>query len=223
MLDDGTFGTPRGTAPDQSTAERLLDAAQRLFVAYGSVEAVSARAITREAGVNSAALHYHFGSREGLLQELIVGRTTELRDARAPLIRRLELQEQVTAREIAEAWARPLIDSVLDAESAGLYWVRLAARGAVWNDARARHVATEVFEPERQRLAGLLERAAPSVDPRVRAFRLWLMIATAFRALASIDDERSGGPALLPDEYGEELIAALAALLIPDAESLSER
>ncbi|MFC9977136.1 TetR/AcrR family transcriptional regulator [Spirillospora sp. NPDC127200] len=53
-----------------STRDRLLAAAERLFLA-GGVDQVSVRAINAEAGLNPGAVHYHFGSRDGLVSALL--------------------------------------------------------------------------------------------------------------------------------------------------------
>ncbi|WP_217231524.1 TetR/AcrR family transcriptional regulator [Streptomyces anulatus] len=53
-----------------STRDRLLDAAEKLFLDHG-VNQVSVRAINAEAGLNPGAVHYHFGSREGLVAALL--------------------------------------------------------------------------------------------------------------------------------------------------------
>ena len=50
----------------KDTKERILDAAERLFAAHGFA-GTSLRAVTKEAGVNLAAVHYHFGTKEDLL------------------------------------------------------------------------------------------------------------------------------------------------------------
>ena len=47
------------------TVERILDAAEQLFAEKGFAE-TSLRLITSKAGVNLAAVNYHFGSRDGL-------------------------------------------------------------------------------------------------------------------------------------------------------------
>ena len=49
------------------TRERVLDAAEILFAREG-LSRPSVRQITSEAGVNVAAVNYHFGSREGLVE-----------------------------------------------------------------------------------------------------------------------------------------------------------
>src|SRR5215218_5441372 len=58
----------------QPTRERLLDEAERLF-AMGGVQGVTTREITEAAEQrNTSAVTYHFGSREGLLLEILARR-----------------------------------------------------------------------------------------------------------------------------------------------------
>lgn len=49
------------------TVERILDAAEQLFAERGFAE-TSLRLITSKAGVNLAAVNYHFGSKKSLIQ-----------------------------------------------------------------------------------------------------------------------------------------------------------
>ncbi len=49
------------------TVERILDAAELLFAEKGFAE-TSLRMITSKAGVNLAAVNYHFGSKKALIQ-----------------------------------------------------------------------------------------------------------------------------------------------------------
>lgn len=62
----------------------ILDAAERLLAERGP-EAVRVQAVARAIGVSDAAVHYHFGNRDGLLEALLrdVGRRmkAELADA----------------------------------------------------------------------------------------------------------------------------------------------
>ena len=50
-----------------STIDKILDAAERLFAERGFAE-TSLRTITTAAGVNLAAVNYHFGSKKDLIQ-----------------------------------------------------------------------------------------------------------------------------------------------------------
>ncbi|MEH6443403.1 MAG: TetR family transcriptional regulator [Oceanospirillaceae bacterium] len=51
------------------TAKQILDAAETLFAEQGFIE-TTMRQITKEANVNLAAINYHFGSKQGLIQSV---------------------------------------------------------------------------------------------------------------------------------------------------------
>lgn len=54
----------------EKTKTALMDAAEKLMGEYDDPSDVTARAITREAGVNLAMINYCFGSRENLIFEV---------------------------------------------------------------------------------------------------------------------------------------------------------
>ncbi|MBW2093068.1 MAG: helix-turn-helix transcriptional regulator [Deltaproteobacteria bacterium] len=53
----------------RDTKKRILDSAERLIAEEG-YHSTSLRAITCDAGVNLAAVNYHFGSKEHLAEEV---------------------------------------------------------------------------------------------------------------------------------------------------------
>ena len=57
------------------TRGRILDAAEVLFMEHG-FDGTSMRMITSRAAVNLAAVNYHFGSKESLMQEVFRRRLT---------------------------------------------------------------------------------------------------------------------------------------------------
>ena len=63
------------------TKERILDAAEHLFARDG-FHRTSLRAITGEARVNLAAVHYHFGSKEALLDAIFERRLDPMNRSR---------------------------------------------------------------------------------------------------------------------------------------------
>ena len=71
-----------GGSGDSDTRGQILVVAERLFALRG-FRNVSVREITAEAGVNLAAVNYHFGSRDRLLFEIFRRRTGELSRERA--------------------------------------------------------------------------------------------------------------------------------------------
>src|SRR5205814_971470 len=62
---------PAAIKPD--TKLRILDSAERLFADHG-VEATSLRTIIGDAKVNLAAIHYHYHSKEELLDAVLMRR-----------------------------------------------------------------------------------------------------------------------------------------------------
>src|SRR4051812_50014156 len=71
------------------TKEIILDTAERLF-AERSYASVSLREITAEAGVNLAAVNYHFGSKDALLLAVFQRRAVDLNRERPNLLREAE-------------------------------------------------------------------------------------------------------------------------------------
>src|SRR5207237_1161274 len=69
-------GVMAGATTTSGTKAQLLDVAEQLFLSSGL--GVSVRDITDAAGQNGAAIHYHFGSRDGLVGAVIARRAGDL-------------------------------------------------------------------------------------------------------------------------------------------------
>ena len=87
------------------TKQRLLDTAERLFGENGYAS-VSLRQVIAEAEVNIAAVHYHFGSKEGLLDAVL------LRKIGPVTKQRMENLDRVLAEAGSKA---PCVEKVLEA------------------------------------------------------------------------------------------------------------
>lgn len=88
-----------------TTKDRIMDAAERLFADKG-LDGSSLREITTAAGVNLAAVNYHFGSKDGLIAAVFTRHLGPLNAARIALLDKVEAQ----AGE-----APPILEAVLDA------------------------------------------------------------------------------------------------------------
>ena len=73
------------------TRNRLLDAAQRLFVENG-IGTSSLRAITTKAGANLASVNYHFGSKEALIHAVFARSLEPLNQERLANLDRVEAE-----------------------------------------------------------------------------------------------------------------------------------
>src|SRR5689334_23769093 len=79
----------RAVKPPHETRTRILDAAEELFMQHG-FEGTSMRLLTAKAGVNLAAVNYHFGSKDALIEALFRRRLDPMNAARVAELDRLE-------------------------------------------------------------------------------------------------------------------------------------
>jgi len=110
MVSQPTPIVPRTTRGP--TRDRILDAAEHLFSARG-IDATSLRAITTEAAVNVAAIHYHFGSREALVREVLARRVAPVNSERLARLERLEraAPEKATLEALLKAFVAPAFEA----------------------------------------------------------------------------------------------------------------
>ncbi|MFJ9174798.1 TetR/AcrR family transcriptional regulator [Streptomyces sp. NPDC102360] len=91
-----------------TTRAALLDAAERLFLAKG-YEQVSVRAVNAAAGMNPAAVHYHFGTKEDLVAALLQSRLGPLwAQPLADVERRTAGGKAPRVEEFVDVLVRPL-------------------------------------------------------------------------------------------------------------------
>jgi len=96
---------------DINTKEKILDAAEKLFVDNG-FSATSLRAIIKEAGVNTASVHYHFGSKEALIEAVFRRRVDELNRERLEMLDALEAERRdrpVPLEDVIRAFLLPVM------------------------------------------------------------------------------------------------------------------
>src|SRR3982074_1060147 len=97
-------------APEE-TRNQIKAAAQMLFARHG-VDAVTVQQIVAAAGQrNNAALHYHFGSKEELIRQMVVDGASVLDERRQGMLRELEARGgPSTIREIMLVLVMPVIE-----------------------------------------------------------------------------------------------------------------
>jgi AcrR family transcriptional regulator len=113
---------------DTETRDRLVLAAERLFAERG-IDNVSLREINRAAGQrNVAALHYHFGTREALLEAIFERRMAGINRRRVAMLDALEADgADIAIRSVVEAMVLPLAEQ-LDPVADGGHYVRFLAQ-----------------------------------------------------------------------------------------------
>lgn len=111
---------------ESNTRGRLLAAAERLLLEAG-YDNVSVRAINTAAAMNPAAVHYHFGSKDGLVSALLEERLAPLwQDQLAKLADRRQQGWVPSVPELVDVVLAPLVD--LAADPIGRLHLHLLAR-----------------------------------------------------------------------------------------------
>ena len=90
------------------TKEKILLTAEYLFADQG-YDATSIRQIVTDAGVNIAAIHYHFGSKADLFLAVIRYRFEPLQEARLQILNKARLQG-LTVESLVRSFIQPVFD-----------------------------------------------------------------------------------------------------------------
>jgi AcrR family transcriptional regulator len=159
------------SAAGAATRERLMRAAERLFAERG-IDAVSIRDITNDADANSASIHYHFGSKAGLVAAILEWRAAEVGARRAAWLERIEAAAAPTLRDVVEAFVVPTAEMAADTDGGGQWHIGFLA--AVLANPALMPLVVEAFEPYTERFETALAVVTPHLGADVRELRLAL-------------------------------------------------
>ncbi|HSM93986.1 MAG TPA: helix-turn-helix domain-containing protein [Anaeromyxobacteraceae bacterium] len=197
----------------EDTRTRILDAAERLFAEQG-VDAVSVRAVLREAGVNGALANYHFGSREGLIAELLRSRVAPLAEAQLRAIEEVDSRGDATLEDVLRAYMAPAARA-LGAEP---HLGRLLGQLGLSASPAVRELGRDVLRASIRRLSeALVKRLAGPLDPARLLVRLYMVIgipsffASSWEVVAQSARKHLPGTALDATVMAEEFVAFTAA------------
>jgi AcrR family transcriptional regulator len=109
-----------------STKDRILGAAEELFAQYGFA-GTSLRQVTSRADVNIAAVNYHFGSKENLVNEVFRRRMDEMSGRRLALLREAVARQPGELEPILAAFVEPALALAQDRHGGGAF-IRVIAR-----------------------------------------------------------------------------------------------
>ena len=154
-----------------STKQRILGAAETLFAQHGFAGA-SLRQVTSAANVNLAAVNYHFGSKENLINEVLRRRLEELNAQRLQALRAALSQTDCRLENVLDALIRPALELSGGEQNGGTAFVRLIARAYAEHNEQLRKFLHDhnsyVFKEFTAALAQLL----PHLDKQELYWRL---------------------------------------------------
>ncbi|MCX2832792.1 TetR/AcrR family transcriptional regulator [Microbulbifer thermotolerans] len=200
------------------TVSRILDAAEILFAERGFTE-TSLRTITSTAGVNLAAVNYHFGSKKELIQAVFERFLTPFTQALAvELDRRVATGEPLTVEDLLSSIYQVAIGSLVKRGRDPQRFMRLLGLAYTQYQGHLRRFIVSRYGDSYRRFAGLLAQALPGLDPVTFYWRLYFMLGATIFTLSSFDAIE----AILREDFGaesslqetlERLVPAASAML----------
>ena len=166
------------------TKERILDTAERLFSEHGYA-ATSLRSIIASAGVNLAAVHYHFHSKEALLEAVILRRSVPANHERLILLDRFEKEaggNPAPLEKVIEAFVVPTLQMSRDAGSGSMVFMKLLGRLHAEGDLLPR-ILTSQFGDVLHRFGAALRAALPDLPQEELFWRLNLALGALAQTL----------------------------------------
>ena len=179
--------TARKTAiskePAASTPERILQAAERLFSQRG-IDGVSLREITSAAGVNSASVHYHFGSKNAVLEALFALRAGPIVGRREEMLAQLKLDRygRPVLEDVLRAFLQPALDLLNTPH--GKTFTLLRARMVLERGDVKLAVMARTFDRTNRKTLKMLAKALPKLPEKDLYWRFHFMLATMVYTMA---------------------------------------
>ena len=179
----------RAVKPPHETRTRILDVAEGLFMLHG-FEATSMRLLTSSAGVNLAAVNYHFGSKDALIEALFRRRLDPMNAARIAELDRLEKDaggRALSPEAIIRAFVGQSLRLAQDTKGGGRNFIRLLGRTYTEPAKPIRALIGQLYAPTIERYKSALERALPHMPREELFWRMHFMFGTLSYTLAATD------------------------------------
>jgi len=218
----------RAIKPLNETQTRILDAAEELFMQHG-FEGASMRMLTAKAEVNLAAINYHFGSKDALIEAVFRRRLDAMNAERIAELDQLEKNaagKALTPDAIIRAFIGPSLRMIEDARGGGRNFTRLLGRAYTEPAKPIRQLIGQMYAPAMERFKAAFSKALPELPKDELVWRMHFMFGTLAYTLAATDTVQLIAGAKPEDRYDarvlqDRLTAFMSAgLLAPLAGSI---
>jgi|ERR1043166_919909 AcrR family transcriptional regulator len=154
------------------TKTKILETAEKLFAEDGFA-ATSIRQVVDKAGVNVAAVHYHFGGKQDLLDALVLRKAEPVNQERLARLERLEREsggKSLPVEDILLAFFMP----TADVAEASPQFVRVMGR--IHSEGLMPGIVQKHFHPTAKRFLAALRRALPHLSEAEFGWRVHFMM-----------------------------------------------
>ena len=195
-------------ALSQDTKSRILDAAEALFTEHG-FEATSLRQLTTAAGVNLAAVNYHFGTKEELFQAVLTRRLDPMNQERIDLLARYEREaggQPLTCERILSAMLIPALKLARDEKRGGKDFLRVLGRAYADPAPFIRNFLSAQYAEMIGRFKEAFQKALPHLTKQELTWRLHFVMGALSYTLAGTDALKLMAQVIPQEKDNDELL-----------------
>lgn len=207
----------------QATKSRLLDSTEELFI-VGGYESLSMRQITSAAGVNLAAVNYHFGSKDALIQAVLARQLDPLNAQRVALLDAFEqeLGRNLTCEHVLAAMFLPAVRLFRQGTPQSAHFLQFMGRAYTEPSPVVRDFINTHYIQTLGRFFSAFQRTLPDLERHDLGFRLNFAMGALAGILAGGNTQRlikdftqgtDGDEVLLLSRLSALMVAALRAPL----------
>ena len=170
------------TLPHFSTKDRILYAAEELFAQHGFAS-TSLRQVTSRADVNIAAVNYHFGSKENLVNEVFRRRMDDMSRERLAALQRAVEAHPGELEPILAAFVEPALAMAQDRHGGGAF-IRVIARAYGESNDSLRKFLSDQYGHVLREFAKALAGCVPGLGKEALYWRLDFLSGALTYAMA---------------------------------------
>ena len=190
------------------TKEQILNVAEELFAEKGFA-GTSLRNVIREAGVNIAAVHYHFGSKEELFIAVVRRVAQQIVTSQLEELAKYEnLSEPPSLENILEAFYGPPLRVITQMGEAGMIRAQFMGRCRA-EPLPIQQLSDKEFHESQLRFLDILQRALPDQTRTELTWKLDLAIAIIVRTANQLGQSDK----VITGNSSEEIEIAIARLV----------
>ncbi|AEY01952.1 PsrA protein [Oceanimonas sp. GK1] len=195
----------------RDTKQKILDAAELLFAEQGFSD-TSLRVITTAAGVNLAAVNYHFGSRKDLIKAVMDRYLGLFMPQLDEALVRLLAQPQISVKQVFDCFVAPLMALTRVRPRGPAIFLQLLGGGYMDNQGFLRWFIINHYGEVVARFSQCIRRAAPALSSAELFWRLHFTLGTVVFTMASSEALRD----IARNDFNEDIdVEGLVRKVIP--------
>ena len=162
-----------------STKERILNTTEQIISEKG-FSSISLRTISTTAKTNLAAVNYHFGNKEKLIERMIERRMDNLFQMRLNMLDKLEAgsDKPCNLRQVLQAFIAPALTMSNDNHQGGKRFMLVLARAYAEKSEFLHNLLTNRYAEVIKRFAQALKRSAPHLDSKTIFWRFHFIMGS---------------------------------------------